>query len=101
MFEKPARVSLFGSMAPTVTAFGTPAGERLQAFNPELLPAAATYVTPEAIELFTARSIAAETGPPRLILATAGSIRLAVTQSTPAITVAVVRAHVALPMRTE
>jgi hypothetical protein len=43
-------------------------------------------VTPAAIELTTAASSALETPPPRLMLATAGRTRCAVTQSTPAIT---------------
>ncbi len=52
MFEKVARVSLVGSIAPTVMAATTRAGDALQASALEL-PAAITKVTPAAIALPT------------------------------------------------
>ena len=70
---------------PTVIASATLAGEEVDALA-FALPAAIEYVTPEAIELRTALSSAVDTPPPRLMLATAGLMRLAVTQSTPAMT---------------
>src|SRR3981081_3741818 len=74
-------------VAPTVIAVGTRAGELehaswgLAKMSP--LPAAIAYVTPEAIEFWTAASRAVSTAPPRLMFATAGLIALAVTQSMP------------------
>jgi hypothetical protein len=47
-------------------------------------------VTPELIELFSALSTVESAPPPRLMFATAGLIALAVTQSIPAATSAVV-----------
>src|SRR5437879_8041188 len=81
-FEKPARVSLAGSTAPTVIAAGTRAGEALQASAFEL-PAATAKVTPAAIALPTDVSSAVNAPNPMLKLATAGSVLFAVTQSTP------------------
>src|SRR5262245_35204659 len=70
--------------APTVIAAGVRAGEKKQA-SKLLLPAATAYTTPEFTELVTASSSDCAAPPPRLMLATAGSTRLAVTQSIPAI----------------
>src|SRR6266511_45284 len=86
--ENEARLSLM-SVAPTVIAAGTRAGLKLQALA-LLLPAAMAYVTPELIELATALSNVVSMPPPRLMLATAGVTLLAVTQSMPAATCAVV-----------
>ena len=55
-----------------------------------LPPAATVYETPESIERRTASSSAAEAPPPNDMFATAGLTALLVTQSTPAITPAVV-----------
>src|SRR6266508_4322951 len=82
-------VPLLMSVAPTVIAAGTRAGLKLQALA-LLLPAAMAYVTPELIELATALSNVVSMPPPRLMLATAGVTLLAVTQSMPAATCAVV-----------
>jgi hypothetical protein len=57
---------------PTVMASGSPAGDTVHALTLEL-PAATTNVTPSATPRATARSSAAERGPPRLMLATAGT----------------------------
>src|SRR5688500_6316251 len=70
---------------PTVMAFTARAGDELQAFV-LLLPAATTMATPELDRLLTALSSAVDAPPPRLMLATAGLMRLFRTQSTPAIT---------------
>src|SRR4051794_5599898 len=83
-FENEARASVF-VVAPTVMASAVRAGLLLHA-SALLLPAARAYVTPEAIDRRTASSSAADTPPPRLMLATAGFTAFAVTQSTPAIT---------------
>ena len=83
-FENDERASVL-VVAPTVSAAGTRAGELPQASAFEL-PAATAYTTPAAIELLIAASSALEAPPPRLMLATAGRTRLAVTQSTPGIT---------------
>src|SRR4051794_39936851 len=73
------------STAETVTASGTRAGDWVQASSANSprkpLPAAIAYVTPPAIEFFTAVSSAASAPPPRLMLATAGNTLFAVTQS--------------------
>ncbi|GAB3350819.1 hypothetical protein GCM10027452_20190 [Micromonospora halotolerans] len=83
--ENHARKSTW-SVAPTVMAAGTFAGETPQASS-QLLPAATAYVMPEAMERVTASltawSVAVK---PRLMLATAGLAACAVTQSMPAIT---------------
>src|SRR5215213_5318652 len=63
----------------------TRAGETLHAFWFSF-PPASEKVTPALIALVTAVSSALETPPPRLMLATAGRIRLRRTQSTPAMT---------------
>src|SRR5262245_3251304 len=96
--ENDARRSLM-SVAPSVIASGTRAGEKLHAFR-LLLPAAIAYVTPDAIELATAVSSAAWMPPPRLMFATAGLMPLPVTQSTPATTCAVVPLPAQLSTRT-
>ena len=57
---------------PTVMASGSPAGDTVQALTLEF-PAATTNVTPSATPRATARSSAADRGPPRLMLATAGT----------------------------
>ena len=56
-------------VAATVSAAGTSPGLDVHASR-ALFPAAIVYVTPEAIELFTALSIVADVPPPRLRLAT-------------------------------
>jgi hypothetical protein len=56
---------------PTVIALGSPAGETVHALTVEL-PAATTNVTPSSTPRDTARSSAADRGPPRLRFATAG-----------------------------
>ena len=66
---KLANASLI-SLAATVIAAGTRAGDDLQASCLEF-PAATTTITPSFIRLFTAVSIAEEARPPRLIFATA------------------------------
>src|ERR1043165_3222222 len=68
-------------------ASGTRAGLKLQAFD-ELLPAATATVTPSATTACTAASSAADAGPPRLKLATAGTPAAwsAITQLSPAMT---------------
>src|SRR5262249_39113506 len=86
--ENEARLSL-ASVAPTVIAAPTRAGESLHAFWFSL-PAAIAYVTPALIERCTAASRAALAPPPRLMFATAGLIAFLVTQSTPLITPAFV-----------
>lgn len=72
---------------PTVMALGSPAGDVVQALTLEL-PAATTKVTPSATPRDTAKSSAAERGPPRLMLATAGTPLwwCEIIQSMPAIT---------------
>ena len=70
---------------PTVIAFAARAGDELHALV-LLLPAATAIGTPEFDRLLTAVSSAEEIPPPRLMLATAGLMRLTLTQSTPAIT---------------
>src|SRR5438132_1428002 len=82
--ENEARASVL-VVAPTVIAWATRAGESLHAFWFSL-PAAIPYVTPELIERTTAASRVLSAPPPRLMLATAGLIALAVTQSMPATT---------------
>jgi hypothetical protein len=76
----------------------------LQAFcrTPSVLPlpAAIAYVIPELIELRTALSIAVLAPPPRLMLATAGLTALAVTQSMPPTTCALVPLPEQLSTRT-
>ena len=57
---------------PTVMADGSPAGETVHALTFEL-PAATTNVTPSSTPRATARSRAAERGPPMLRFATAGT----------------------------
>ena len=57
---------------PTVMALGSPAGDTVHALTLEL-PAATTNVTPSATPRETARSRAAERGPPRLMFATAAT----------------------------
>ena len=57
---------------PTVIALGSPAGDVVHALTLEL-PAATTKVTPSSTPRDTAKSRAAERGPPRLMLATAGA----------------------------
>ena len=84
---------------PTVIASATLAGDELDASALEL-PAAIEYVTPLLIELRTAVSRAVETPPPRLMLATAGLMWFAVTQSTPAMTPALVPEPLQLSTRT-
>ncbi len=69
-FENGARRSA-ASVAPTVRACGTEAGDPPQAFLPSL-PAAATKVIPEATTRRTAASRARLRLPPMLMLATAG-----------------------------
>src|SRR5262245_18528295 len=86
LFENEARLSLM-SVAPTVIASATRAGVCWHALAFEL-PAESEYVTPEAIELRTALSVAVSGPPPRLMFATAGLIEFPVTQSIPAITCA-------------
>ncbi|MEY3483131.1 MAG: hypothetical protein RLZ40_1174 [Actinomycetota bacterium] len=70
---------------PTVIAEGSPAGDTVHALTLEL-PAATTNVTPSATPRATARSSAADRGPPRLMLATAGTPAWwwEITQSIPA-----------------
>src|SRR5213078_2058723 len=62
-----------------------PRGGVLQALA-LLLPASTAYVTPPAMEFRTALSSAEDAPPPRLMFATAGATKLAVTQFTPAMT---------------
>src|ERR1044071_558116 len=83
-FENDDRTSPLVEL-PTVSAWETRAGEELQA-SALLLPAAIAYVTPAVTERRTASSSAVDAPPPRLMLATAGRMRLAVTQSIPAMT---------------
>ncbi len=89
-FEKDERASV-DVVAPTVSASGVRPGESLHAFA-FALPAASEYVTPSAIEVFTAWSSAEDGEPPRLMFATAGvpAAWLFVTQSIPAMTPEVV-----------
>src|SRR5262245_58819585 len=81
VLENQARESTL-LVAPTVMAAAARAGEKLHA-STESLPAAIAYVTPALMERMTASSIAWFTSPPRLMLATAGGWKCAVTQSTP------------------
>src|SRR5688500_11924744 len=75
--------------APTQVASATRCGEVF--FGSVLLPPAATvYETPDAIDLRTASSSAAEALPPNDMFATAGLTAFFVTQSMPAITPAIV-----------
>src|SRR3954464_2526106 len=81
--EKDARRSVV-SVAPTVRAAGTRAGEVVQA-SALLLPAATAIVTLSAMTRWTAASTLLLTPPPRLMLATAGPlVWWATTQSRPA-----------------
>ena len=82
--EKLERASVLVDEA-TVIAAGTLLGEPEQASVFEL-PAATAKVTPALIALLTAESNAAESPPPKLILATAGNTAFCATQSRPAIT---------------
>ena len=82
--EYDARASVL-VVAPTVMPSAVRDGELLQA-SAFSLPAARPYTTPALIELRTAVSSADDTPPPKLMLATAGLTRFAVTQSTPAMT---------------
>lgn len=70
-FEKDDRSSL-DVVDPTVIASGSPAGDTVHALTLEF-PAATTKVTPSEIPRETAKSRAAERGPPRLMFATAGT----------------------------
>ncbi len=72
-------------LEPTVRAAGTLFGEPEQALALSL-PAATAMVTPALMARTTAESSAEESEPPRLMLATAGFTWLLVTQSTPAMT---------------
>jgi hypothetical protein len=72
-------------VAATVIASGALAGERLQA-SVLPLPAATAKVTPALIEFWTAWFRVLLVPPERLMLATAGSSALAVTQSIPPMT---------------
>src|SRR6266540_3228298 len=83
-FENDAFLS-WSSVAPTVIADGSFAGEPSQA-SALSLPAATAYVTPESTDAFTAASSASSAPPPRLMLATAGFFAFLVTQSMPATT---------------
>src|SRR5262245_57066743 len=85
--ENEARASVL-VVAPTVMASAARAGEVLHA-SLLSLPAAIAYTTPAATERRTASSSARSAPPPRLMLATAGFVWLAVTQSMPATTPAV------------
>ena len=69
---KLAKVSV-RSLAATVIAFGTRAGEDLHASCFEF-PAATTTVTPSAMRLLTAVSNAKDAPPPKLMFATAGLV---------------------------
>src|SRR5690606_24778849 len=69
----------------TVMTSDTRFGEPRQA-SELALPAATAKKTPAAIPALTALSMAGLAPPPRLMLATAGRRRLAVTHSTPAMT---------------
>src|ERR1700704_2557262 len=81
-FENDAQPSLI-SVAPTVIASATSAGDWVETFAEEL-PADTQYVTPSAIERRTASSSAADTGPPSDMFATAGFVVwFDVTQSMP------------------
>ena len=75
------------SLAATVTAAGTRAGELPQASTAEL-PAATKAATPSLMTLWSAASTAALAAPPRLMLTTAGvpAAWLATIQSRPATT---------------
>jgi hypothetical protein len=69
-FENEANASLL-SVAPTVIASATRAGDAVEASADEF-PAAIAYTTPSAIERRTASSRAVDVPPPSDILATAG-----------------------------
>ena len=85
MFEYDARLSVF-VVAPTVIADAASAGLVVHA-SLLLLPAATTYVTPDATDALTASSMLDTTTlVPRLMFATAGLIACSVTHSMPAIT---------------
>ncbi len=94
MFDVTARVSLVGLVLPTVIAAGSAAGDWLHALAPLPFPADTTTVTFAATRATTSAFSVAETGPPMLILATAGGVALAVTNCTPARTLAVVGVQV-------
>src|SRR5687767_7336136 len=83
-FEKDERESV-RVVDPTEMTFAARAGEELQALA-LAFPAATAKVTPALTALLTALSSAVEAPPPRLMLATAGLMWLARTQSTPAMT---------------
>src|SRR5437870_4210637 len=87
-FENDANPSLM-SVAPTVIALGSLAGEVPQA-SALLFPAAIAYTTPAATEFATAAFKVDERPPPRLMLAALGMALFAffcpVTQSMPAMT---------------
>ena len=70
-FENDDRSSV-DVVEPTVMALGSPAGDTVHALTLEF-PAATTKVMPSATPRDTARSSAADRGPPRLMLATAGT----------------------------
>ena len=70
-FENVARTSV-APVAPTVTALAALAGEYRHALTPSF-PAATTNTTPSATPRATAAFNAVDEGPPRLILATAGT----------------------------
>jgi len=70
---------------PVVIAFAARAGDDVHA-SVLLLPAATAIGTPAFDRLFTAVSRVLDAPPPRLILATAGAMKFARTQSTPEIT---------------
>src|SRR3989441_11045162 len=75
--ENDAMLSLM-SVAPTVSASGALAGEVLQASGAPELPAATAYTTPAAIEFSTAVFSGWKNPPPRLMLATDGTLGLAI-----------------------
>src|SRR5215813_8149604 len=82
--ENEARASV-EVVAPTVIALAARAGEEPHA-SALLLPAATAIGTPAFDKLLTAVSSALDAPPPRLMLATAGAMKLVRTQSTPDIT---------------
>ena len=86
VFENEACASE-ASVAATVTAAGTRAGDAEQA-SAEELPAATTTVTPSLMREFTAESTVELAPPPRLMFATAGcpAAWSPATQSSPAMT---------------
>eukprot|EP00128_Syssomonas_multiformis_P006775 Colp12_sorted_trinity150504_noHs@27436 len=76
-FENHPAVSVL-VVAATVMASGVLEGEKLQAFA-LLLPAATATVTPDCTRVRTAEFMPEENEPPRLMTATAGLTRFAVT----------------------